>query len=171
MANTMTLIQSLTSLDGQSSADFTSIPQTYTDLYILVCARGNGYNGTDLNIKFNGSSSGYSGRLVWKDGNTTALTSVAIGNTSGYAGIIPGAQAGTNAYGTQKIYISSYTSGTGKRASTEFTTERNGVDTWIGYGEVISSVSAAITSISLIPSANFLGSSTAYLYGIADFNK
>lgn len=171
MANTMELIQSLTSLDGQSSADFTSIPQTYTDLYILVCARGNGYNGTDLNIKFNGSSSGYGGRLVWKDGGTTSITSAALGSTSGYMAVIPGAQAGTNAYGTAKGYISSYTSGTSKRMSTEFTTERMGADTWIGFGEVTSSVSGAITSISLIPSANFLGSSTAYLYGIKDFNK
>lgn len=166
MANTMVLIQSLTSLDGQSSADFTSIPQTYTDLYLLICARGNGYNGTDLNIKFNGSSSGYSGRLIWKDGNTTALTAASLGSTSGYMGVMPGAQAGTNAYGTAKGYISSYTSGTNKRMSTEFTTERMGNDTWIGFGEVISSVSAAITSISIIPAANFLGSSTAYLYGI-----
>lgn len=166
MANTMRLIQSLTSLDGQSSADFTSIPQTYTDLYILVCARGNGYNGTDLNIKFNSSSTGYSGQVIWKDGNSTAITSISSGSTAGYIGVMPGAQAGTNAYGTAKVYISSYTSSTNKQASFEFTTERMGVDTWIGFGNISSSVSSAINSISIVPSAAFLGSSTAYLYGI-----
>jgi hypothetical protein len=166
MANTMTLIKSLTSLDGQSSADFTSIPQTYTDLYILICARGNGYNGTDVTIKFNGSSSGYSGRFVWKDGNTTALTSSVSGSTAGYLGVMPGTQAGSNAYGTEKVYIPNYTSGTSKQATYEFTSERMGPDTWIGFGNVVSSVSAALTSISIVPSANFLGSSTVYLYGI-----
>jgi hypothetical protein len=166
MANTMELIQSLTSLDGQSSAEFTSIPQTYTDLYILICARGNGYNGVDLNIRFNSSSSGYSGRLVWKDGNTTSITSISTGGTGGYIGVMPGTQAGSNAYGTAKVYISSYTSGAGKQAASEFTSERMGADTWIGFGNIESSVSAAITSISIVPSAAFLGSSTAYLYGI-----
>ena len=64
MPNTFTLIASSTvGAGGASSIDFTSIPSTYTDLCLKVSARS---TATDTNVnmyvKFNGSTSGYSGR-------------------------------------------------------------------------------------------------------------
>lgn len=59
---------------GQTSVTLSSIPQTYTDLLILVSSRAGsgGGGGLDFFITFNGSSSGYSSRALLGTGSTVA---------------------------------------------------------------------------------------------------
>jgi len=63
MANTFELIASSTvGAGGAANIDFTSIPATFTDLYLVVSGRTNRSTGATedpLCITFNGSSSNF----------------------------------------------------------------------------------------------------------------
>lgn len=163
---TYDLISSSASYAGATTLTFSSIPTTYTDLYLAVSCRGNGYNGTDIYLTFNGSSSSYSGKHIWKDGNSASATTGGSGSSNILAGIIPGSQAGSYSYGSVGIYIPNYLSSSVKNVSIETVSERNGNDQWIFFGTGTWSSSSQINSITLTASSNFLGDSTAYLYGI-----
>jgi len=73
MTATKQLIQTVTvGSGGASSIDFTSIPQNFTDLQIVISARSTltGTNYEDVGIKFNSSSSGYTERQIYANGST-----------------------------------------------------------------------------------------------------
>jgi hypothetical protein len=66
MANTYTLISSVTATGG-TSVSFTSIPQTYTDLVILVSAKStytSGGGSASFSISFNSNGSNYNSRSL-----------------------------------------------------------------------------------------------------------
>ena len=168
MANTHTLIQALTSISGSTTASFTNIPQTYTDLLIVLNARANGYNGSEVYLKFNDSTTSYAGKFLWKDGATNALASSTLGiSTSIFAGIITGSQGGSNSYGSGQIYIYRYTDAVTKYCNADITSERTSTsDSWLTMSSGGWSNNAAITKIDIVCSHSFLGTSSAYLYGI-----
>ena len=166
MPNTFELIASSTSYAGGTALTFSSIPNTYTDICLVMSPRGNGYNGTDLYLTFNGNTSSYSGRYMWKDGNTTSVTSGTMGTSSTLIGIVPGTQAGSSTYGSLQIYVPNYAGSSNKSYSIETVSERNGNDQWIFMGAGLWSNTSAITSVTITASANYLGDSTAYLYGV-----
>lgn len=56
-----------------SSFDFTSIPNTYTDLKLIMVLSGSG-NGAAVHYKFNDSATGYSMTEIYGDGTTAAST-------------------------------------------------------------------------------------------------
>lgn len=167
MANTYELIASNTSFAGGTAVSFTSIPNTYTDLVLHLNARASGYNGSDIIMVLNELGSGYAGKYIMKDGNSTTLTYGTSGSSAIYSGIIPGTQAGSNAYGSGTFYFPNYTSSTGKTVRIDMVSERNGNDQWLTALSGYSSNTSAISTIRITSNAgNFLGSSTAYLYGI-----
>jgi hypothetical protein len=166
MANTYTLIASNTSYSGGTALTFNSIPDTYTDILLVMSPRGNGFNGTELYLTFNSNTSSYSGKYMWKDGNTASVTSANNNSNNSLIGIIPGTQAGSNVYGSVQVYVPNYAGSTNKSFSVDSASERNGADQWLFLGAGLWSNSAAITSVTITASANYLGDSTAYLYGI-----
>ena len=73
MATTMKLIAKTTLGASASNIEFTSIPDTYTDLF-LVCNMRTDYSGvTDIMLRFNGAANdtGHSSRELRGDGSTT----------------------------------------------------------------------------------------------------
>ena len=165
MANTYELISS-TTVAGSTAITFSSIPNTYTDLVLRISGRANGYNGTDCYITVNGSSTSYSGKYMWKDGNTTSVTAGSTGTTSVLAGILPGTQAGSTTYGILDAYFINYASGTHKNMRIDTLSERNGNDSWVYCAYGTWENTSAITSITVGATANWLGDTNAYLYGI-----
>lgn len=171
MAITYEAIQTVTLTGNQSSIDFTSIPQTYTDLLLVLSLRGSGFNATDINMRFNsdtGNNYGY--RLFWKDGNTTSVTAsnVATANSM-FTGLATGSNTTATAWGSQAIYIPNYRLSRSKVVSIESVTEANTSDTWNIVNGGIWTGTAAISSISVFPPTggqNYIASSTATLYGI-----
>jgi len=112
MAN-MTLITSVTVGSG-GAASVTlpatgTIPQTYTDLKIVISARSSYVTDPDVNIyaKFNGSSTGYSSRAVFGNGSGAFSYS---STTAGYTGLINASAATASTFGSTEIYIPNYTS-------------------------------------------------------------
>lgn len=158
---------------GAANIEFTNIPQTYTDLKLVLSARTtlNSSNYDQLRLQFNGSTaSNYSARLLYGLG-TGSGASVSSGTQSSiyYIAYAVGATATSNTFGNAEIYIPNYTSSNAKSVSSDITTENNGTDALAGLNAGLWSLTNAITSITLF-SANsgstFAQHSTATLYGI-----
>ncbi len=169
MANTYTLIQAVTvGSGGAASIEFTSIPQTYTDLLYKISARMSVDTASVL-LRFNGTTT--NGSIRWIDSDGTNGT----GNVDGsnQYGPVHGAVNSTktaNVFGNAEIYISNYTSSKHKSSSTDGVTEHNATATTMALGANRWANTAAITSIQLVSAApgNFVQYSTAYLYGISN---
>jgi len=167
MATTYQLISSVTvGSGGASSMDFTSIPQTYTDLLLFVTARNTG-NGSGLQLRFNGGNSNYSDR--WLEGNGASVSSGTngAGGTYGYCGLISNSSTTSNTFANNFIYIPNYTGSTNKSYSADGVNENNATTAYQDLIAGLWSNTAAITQVTLYPSLNsFAQYSTAYLYGI-----
>lgn len=164
MPNTMILISAVTvGSGGASTIDFTSIPQTYTDLCLKISAR-NSDTGTanNLYVGFNGSTSNQSARKLV--GNGSSASSSTDGNIIVN---MTAASATANTFNNAEIYIPNYTSSNNKSISMDSVNENNAADATSRLEAGLWSITAAITSINLSgQSGNFVQYSTAYLYGI-----
>ena len=167
---TYKLINSVTvGSGGAANIEFTSIPQTYTDLLLKVTGRtnkGDLYN--DISIRFNGSSSDFTTLgLV-----STATTKTSFTTSSPYVGSIndTGGTGGSNLFSNNEIYIPNYTSSNYKSVFANSAVERNNTGgNELGFYTTLWSQTAAITSITLVSVGYTLAQySTAYLYGISN---
>lgn len=167
MANTYYLIASTTVGSGGSTwIDFTSIPQTYTDLKLVFSGRFDNTNNY-VSIKINGDTGLYSYVSKELDGNGSSASSGgwgtapywAFGNKSSYT---------ANTFGNTEIYFSNYTGSQQKNASVSSVTENQASALNLMLSAGLWQSTAAITSISIRPDApsNWVQYSTAYLYGI-----
>ena len=152
---------------GVSAVSFLAIPQNYTDLIIKVSSRDNAA-GTQNNlyVTFNGSTSGYSDKIVYGNG-ASALSAQNTSFTSFVFAYSVSAQATANTFSSNEIYIPNYTSANFKLASFDAVSENNatGVLTTLSVG--IWANTAPISSITFTPSSATLQQhSTFTLYGI-----
>lgn len=166
MANTYTLINSVTvGSGGQSSIDFISIPQTYTDLKIVVSGRG-ATAGITLVGAINGSTSNFTTKYLYGDGSTANTSSA----SSSFWGNVGNSAYTASTFGSTEIYIPNYTSSKQKSFGIDSTTENNATVSTLAMWANLWNQTSAITSISLtiFSSINFVQYSTAYLYGISN---
>lgn len=171
MANTYTLIEAKTLASAVSSVTFTSIPQTYVDLLLKVCARGADSNTwSDLLIGFNSSTADFSWRGMYGLGNTAGSNT---GAGTGYrqVGNINSNTNTANVFSNVEIYIPNYTStSASKTISFDSAVESAGADNILHSGSTLWSPTSptAITSVTFTNSnsSNFMVNSTFYLYGI-----
>ena len=152
---------------GASTIDFTSIPQGYTDLKLVVSARtSNAANGNSLRLKVNSITTGYTVRGLRGDGST-ASSFTDTGSTY-FAGVTNAASGTTLTFSNIEIYIPNYSGSTNKSLSVDSARENNttAADLYLLAG--LLSNTAAITSLTLTPetTANWVEYSTATLYGI-----
>lgn len=166
MANTFIPIATTTvGSGGASSIDFTSIPQTYTDLLVKISARNTSGGDQGIFVKFNNATANRSLMYLSSDGSSSSSAS----GTDGYAGSIS-SSATASVFNNTEIYISNYTSSNNKWFASDNVTENNATTSYINIIAGLWSDSSAITSITLyVGSAgtwNFAQYSTATLYGI-----
>jgi hypothetical protein len=160
----MQVIQHQELASAQASITFSSIPQTYTDLYLVFSARSNYGAGTDaLQISFNSNTSSYSSRLLYGTGTSAASTTIAR-----YVGEIVPATYTANTFGNLSIYVPNYTSGSAKSYSADTVTENNATSAFQVITAGLWDNTAAITSIAFttVSGSNFLQYTSATLYGI-----
>jgi hypothetical protein len=165
MAN-MTLIETKTAgAGGVSSFDFTSIPQTYTDLCIVTSLRCTNTSSNAIYITFNGSGSSYSQIYVVGTGSVTA---------SGVGGAIiqrmVDSNATANTFSNSSTYIPNYTSSNYKSVSTDSVAENNGASALMNINAELWSNTAAINQLTITPASggDIAQYSTASLYGISN---
>ena len=167
MANTYQLIEAKTLSSSAASIEFTSIPQTYTDLILVYSARTNDASRSDeAYLTFNSNTSNYSWKMLY--GSGSGANSVQDGAASSIAGMqIPGGGSTANTFSNGQIYIPNYTGSNYKSVSSEAVQEDNQTTAYIKIVAGLWSNSAAITSVKLSgATGSFVQYSSAYLYGI-----
>lgn len=171
MPSSMTLIQTKTvGAGGAASIDFNGIPSTFTDVYIVASTRaGQGAIARNMNIRFNGSTSGYSERMM--DSNGASVSSASTSGSLINWSLEADSAATANTFSNVSLYIPNYASTTiYKSVSIDSSSENNGTT---GYNRLTAGLwanNAAITSISLLAESGstFVQGSTASLYGVSN---
>jgi hypothetical protein len=168
MATTYTLITSaVVGSGGVTDIEFTSIPQTYTDLLLLTSLRDD--RNISLNdgiLSFNGSNSDFSRIYLETTNSATPTSDIQANNNLVYATT---AQATSSTFSSTQIHISNYTSSNNKPISMDHIILSNGTPSNLGFFTGLWSNSSAITSLKISPSGSgikYVQHSTAYLYGI-----
>jgi len=171
MANTFVKIASSTAgSGGVASVTFSSIPATYTDLVIKYTARSTYTtfpgDAIDVRLTFNGSSSGYTERMLYGTGSAAASASTS-GSFINWGGIQTNTAQTANTFSSSEIYIPNYAGSTNKSMSIDAVQENNATASNSRLVAALWANTAAITSITLTPDyGNFAEYSSFYLYGI-----
>lgn len=171
MAVTYKLIQTVTvGSGGASSIDFTSIPQTYTDLAVFISGRTNQSATTsNLLLQFNSdTATNYNSIDLWGNGsavqNDNAFSASYI-----YAGpMLSGSVSTASIFGNVFAYIPNYTGSNTKSVTIDGVTEDNSTTRYTVFCAGRWSGTSAISSIKIFSggSANLVQYSSASLYGI-----
>ena len=150
---------------------FSIIPQTYTDLLLVVSARdaGASANVTSMDIRFAGiTSSVYTDTQLYAYNTTPASTRVTSQNTL-LQGFVPRDSATANTFGSFELYIPNYTGSTNKLGSMTSVAEANSTTNiqWgISLDAGLMSNTTAVDSISIIFGTGAVSGSRFDLYGI-----
>lgn len=157
-----------------SSFAFTSIPQIYDDLYLVVSVKASSTGGPNVSnaMRFNGTYTAYQ-RRVYSEGSGTGSDAQSLTDEI-YFGILPnlGSAQNNDLFNSQTIYISSYRSSNGSKNaySNGGYTSNNGAQAsnFQIYALYTAQTQTGITSVTLRPwdSSNYVQYSSAYLYGI-----
>jgi len=168
MANTLQLIEAKTLGSNTANVNFTSIPQTYTDLYLLISARSTRgtYSDSSCYVKVNSSSTSYTSKLF--EGSGSAVGSFSGNTTRLHDCIIPADGAATaNTFSNISVYLPNYAGSNYKSSTADSIMETNAATAYAQLWAGLWSNTAAITEINLSdPLGNFKTGSTFYLYGI-----
>jgi hypothetical protein len=169
MATTYKIISKTILTGTQANIDFTSINSSYTDLVLKMSTRATDAVGSDtINIRFNGSSTGYSvKRLIGQPSNNDNTSDSST--TSGYMsiGLSNSATQTADTFGNLEMYVPNYTSSNFKSVSTDSTPENDATSTYRGIYAGLWSNTAAINQITIYTGGTtFAAGSSFYLYGI-----
>ena len=151
---------------GAASIEFTNIPQTYTDLYLVVSLRTTFATDQDhVDLLFNGSSANQTHRLMRGDGSSAASFTLSRMYTNSNSST-------SNTFGNMAFYIPNYTSSNAKIISTDSVTEGNATSENQAIQATLWNDTSSISSIEIVSanSANFVQYSSASLYGVSKYN-
>ena len=144
-----------------------TIPQTYTDLYVLMSVRTAGGGAADtVTVQFNGSASNFTSRILYGDGASAA----SAGRSDGYIGFMNAGGSTASTFSSASLYIPNYTSSNNKSYSADKVSEQNGTTAYAELTAGLRSNTAAITSLTFVSAGSFniVEGSTFYLYGISN---
>jgi hypothetical protein len=158
----MQLIEHYEAPSAVSSITFSDIPQTFTDLIVMLSLR-NSSDNDEIGLLLNGSSSNFSQRSLRGEG-TTVLSQTRATNSLWLGATKSVYTAST--FGNCQLYIPNYTSSANKSLSFDSSLENNATDGRNGINAILWSDTDAITSIQLNANANFAQYSSASLFGV-----
>jgi hypothetical protein len=175
MATTYTFINKVVVGTGAPvSIDFTSIPSTYTDLYVSFSLRTNLSTGAatydDMALRVNGDTANNYSRMLLRD-RLGSVGSTGVATTSFmdlYS--MNGNTATSNTFGNGYFYITNYAGSDYKSLSCDGASEDNSANgNTIGFAAGLWKSTSAITSFSIYSQngSGFIQNSTAYLYGVS----
>ena len=155
---------------AQASIEFTSIPQTFTDLVIVTSFRTTATDAADSYIQFNtDTGSNYSFRRLYGEGSGSGQSdSVSGAATAGRVSRVVGNSYTSNTFSNDTIYIPNYKASTAKSISIDTVEENNATRSYQMIYATAWTGTAAITSLKLqvLGGVNFAQYSSATLYGI-----
>jgi hypothetical protein len=168
MAVTHKLIQTITvGSAGAASIEFGSIPQTYTDLMLVVSGRSvYAANATAIYMRFNNDTgTNYSRRRLHGSGSSV-LNGSSTDNSLIMSVFLDGASSTASVFSNASVYIPNYAGSTQKSVSTDSATENNATEAYTTFQASLWTGTAAITSITILGDADFAQYTSASLYGI-----
>lgn len=160
-----TLIERQELTENASSVTLSSIPQFYTDLYVIVSGRTSRTEAIDgLDFRPNGLTTNFLWRRLIGAGSSVASSS----GTNPELALINAANNTSNTFSNIAVYISNYTSSTNKSFSADSVTENNATDAYQAIYAGLWSQTAPITSLVIASSTsnNLVAGSSISLYGI-----
>lgn len=167
-AGSMFPIATTTLSTAQGTITFSNIPQTYKHLQIRGIAKSTGAGSQDLQVGFNGLTSGYAFHSAYSNGSTaTSASGTSLAYMKlGFNFVVANSVA--NSFGAIIIDIADYTNTNKlKTFRSMMGVENNGSGTVAHFSGFHSSSSSAITSIEIRPEAdNFAASTSFALYGV-----
>jgi hypothetical protein len=151
----------------QSSIVFTDIPQTFTDLKLVMSAKTNfsSTNFVDVVVgKYNTSTTGYSLRELY--GSGSAVNTSTLSNF--FAGYTATTNATANTFGSSSLYIPNYTSSVAKSSTMDGVSENNGTK---AFQVIIANLWTGTEPITTLALTTYLGTlfeagTSATLFGI-----
>ena len=166
MPVTHKLIQTVTVGDaGLASIEFTSIPQTFTDLKIIVSSRATGAAVDVMGIAFNGGSVVITGARYLDSNNSGAPRHGALYY---YQGLSQPSSYTAGVFASSEFYVPNYSSASySKSISADSVLETNATGSYMGITASWWNNTSAITSLTITQvNGNFVQYSSASLYGI-----
>ena len=163
MPVTYKLIETVTASAGTaSSIAFSSIPQTYTDLKLVLSGRSTIVDNA-VSGAFNGSTSNFTNRILYGSGSSP-VSNTPGNNTVCYLNL---SSETASIFANSEIYIPNYTGSSNKSFYSDSAQENNATTSYQIMLAGLWSQTAAITSITLtIAAGNFAQHTSASLYGI-----
>jgi len=165
MANTYTLISSTNLSSAATSISFSSIPSTYTDLQLVVSARGTTTlaNGGYVYLFYpNGATTNLTSRYILGTGSAAS----SVTDTAPFVYMTPSDYT-ANTFGTSSIYMPNYAGSTNKSFSIESAMENNATAAQMNIFAALWSQTTAISSLTITAAGgSFAINTTAYLYGV-----
>lgn len=160
----MKLIESKTIATAVATVEFTSIPQTYTDLVILISSRAGVGDGNGITTRPNGSTTSATSRQLYGTGSSATSNSFSAISS----GFTNGSTETANTFSSSYVYIPNYTSSTNKSFSTDSVMENNATQAFHSIVAGLWSNTSAITSLSFVTSdaGNFAVGTIFSLYGV-----
>ena len=138
--NTLTLISSATvGAGGAATIDFTSIPQTYTDLVVKISSRdASAGEWNNLDFRISGiSSSDYTAQTTYGVGNSAGV-GVETNTSAGMRVYHQGNGTTANTFGNIEFYFPNYTStSNNKTVSVDYVTENNATAAIAGMATIL----------------------------------
>jgi hypothetical protein len=150
-----------------ASISFTSIASSWTDLRLVLVARGDSGSGINfaLQTRFNSDTgTNYSWTQIYGDGSS-ALSSRATSQDYGYGGGIAGPTSPAGTWSLSTLDIFSYAGSTNKTFMYTTSNDQNGAG-YVNRGVTLWRSTSAITRIDLTTNTSFATGTTATLYGI-----
>jgi hypothetical protein len=177
MANMIPISTVTVGSGGAANITFSNIPQTYTDLCILLSSRAvsNGDTHCSLKVSFNGSPSGtsYSNRWLYGAGSGAGSNSNTTQDAIRFIYAVNGSSATASTFANTLIYIPNYAGSNNKSASLDAVTENNATEALATLQAGLWSNTSPITSVVLTPhyvsNETFAQYSSATLYGIRKY--
>lgn len=163
-------IQTVELSSAQATISFNSIPQDFTDLYVLYSTRSVADNQyitwTGFNVRANGIASGYSGRMLEGNG-VSAYSQTNAADTQWAYAASPDSATTANTFSNGSIYIPNYSGFTTKSYSMDRVTENNATQSsQLIYAGLLNNT-APITSLAFIEGvSNFAIGTSISLYGV-----
>jgi hypothetical protein len=156
----MKLIQTVTLASASASIELASIPQSFTDLVLLISARGDGGNVEPYVYPNNISNTAGTRKLLSNSNNIGSAGTQIIASTI--------SSDTANTFSNTRIYIPNYTSTLSKIMCTDGVTENNAASAFRQLGAVTWTLTDPITSLKVEQTAtlNFVAGTTISLYGI-----
>lgn len=152
------------------ATNITNIPQTYTDLKIVVSQRNSSANaGEPLAIRFDSGDALYSNTVLHGNGSSVASArssgAAFISYTSGM--FINGGNSTANVFGTYEVYVPNYASSSFKQFTIDAVSENNATEAYASLTSGLYRSTSPITAVYIQGyTVGMTSGTTVTIYGI-----